>query len=66
LECLTKKEQIKKWSELYQKPISEEEYAEICANLSGFFETLKQWADDEERITQENGNQSLRNTDNPL
>lgn len=37
---------------------------EICCNLDGFFTTLKEW-DDNERINQEDGNQSLRNTNCP-
>ena len=50
----TKQEQIQEWSKLYKRPISEEEYnTEICANLNGFFATLRNW-DDEERIKLEN------------
>jgi hypothetical protein len=39
----SKKEQIKKWSELYGRQISEEEYEEISRNLGGFFGLLKEW-----------------------
>lgn len=59
---LTKQQQIQKWSEHYEKLISEGEYAEICHNLNGFFTTLKLWADDEGKINQNNGNKSLRDT----
>ena len=31
------------WSKLYGTPITDEEYAEICRNLKGFFEVLQQW-----------------------
>jgi len=41
------KREIEKWSKLYGKPISEEEYREICHNLDGFFTTLKEWVDEE-------------------
>ena len=37
-----------RWSEIYKKPISEEEYKEICHNLDGFFTTLKSWDDAEQ------------------
>ncbi len=57
---LTKEEQIKKWNELYKKPISSEEFAEICTNLNGFFTTLKQWSDNEERMLAENGSDNKR------
>ena len=50
---LTKEQQIEGWSKLYGKRISEEEFKEICDNLSGFFNTIKQW-DDEERTKREN------------
>ena len=30
-------------SKLYGRQISEEEYREICDNLSGFFKTLHEW-----------------------
>lgn len=54
-------EQIKNWEILYDRIISEEEYKEICQNLSGFFTTLKQWSDDDERMLKENG----QNNDKP-
>lgn len=52
MRILSKEEQIQGWSKLYGKPISEEDFKEICDNLYGFFSTIKQW-DDEERIKQE-------------
>lgn len=51
--ALTNQQQIQEWSKLYGRPISEEEFAEICNNLSGFFATLKEW-DDDERTKLEN------------
>lgn len=60
---LTKQQQIQEWSKLYGRSISDEELAEINANLNGFFTTLKEW-DDEERMSQD-GNKSLRNTNSP-
>lgn len=48
--------QIQEWSKLYGRPISEEEIAEIDASLNGFFATLKQWSDDEERKLNEQSN----------
>jgi len=53
LEILTKKQQIQNWKNLYDKQISEQEFAEICDSLNGFFTTLKQW-DEEERTKLEN------------
>ena len=53
--ALTKQQQIQEWSRLYDRSIPEEEFAEICQNLNGFFTTLKQWSDDEERKLAENG-----------
>ncbi len=55
MDALTKQQQIQEWSKLYDKPISGEEFTEICQNLNGFFTTLKQWSDDEERKLAENG-----------
>ncbi len=46
-------EQIKKWSKLYGKVISEEEYKAICQNLDRFFTTLKEWADEERMVKDE-------------
>lgn len=61
---LTKQQQIiQEWSKLYGKPISEEEFAEICQNLNGFFTTLKEWHD-EERIRLEN--ERTCNIGNPI
>jgi len=40
----TKQEQIDQWSKLYGRQISEEEYREICDNLSGFFKALREWS----------------------
>lgn len=51
---LTKQQQIQEWSKLYRRPVSEEDFTEICTNLNGFFMTLKQWSDDEERMLAEN------------
>ena len=39
----SKKEQIKKWSELYGRQISNEEYEQISRNLGGFFGLLNEW-----------------------
>jgi len=60
---LTKQQQIQEWSKLYDKPISEEEFAEICQNLNGFFTTLKEWHD-EERMKLEN--ERTYNIGNPV
>ena len=57
---MDKQQQIQEWSRLYDNPISEDEFKEICANLNGFFTTLKQWSDDEERMLAENGNDNKR------
>lgn len=63
--ALTKQQQIQEWSKLYDRPISDEEFAEICANLNGFFTTLKEW-DDEERTKLENERTcGIGNPDNP-
>ena len=51
---MDKQQQIQEWTRLYGRPISEDEFKEICANLNGFFTTLKQWSDDEERMLAEN------------
>jgi len=37
---MTKQEQIDQCPKLYGRQITEEEYREICDNLSGFFKTL--------------------------
>ncbi len=37
------KEGIKQWSKLYDRTITADDYSEICQNLSGFFETLHKW-----------------------
>ena len=64
MDILTKEQQIAGWSRLYGKPISEEEYNEICYNLNGFFTTLKEW-DDEERTKLENERTyGIRNSNN--
>jgi hypothetical protein len=39
---MTKQEQIDGWFRLYGRQITEEEYREICDNLSGFFRILKE------------------------
>ena len=57
----TKQQQIQEWSKVYDRPISDEELtAEINANLNGFFTTLKQWYDDEERMLSKNENDNKR------
>jgi hypothetical protein len=40
---MNKQEQIKAWSKLYGRQITEEEYREICNNLYGFFKILLEW-----------------------
>ena len=37
------KQNIKEWSKLLKKPVTEQEYSEICHNLKGFFDTLREW-----------------------
>ena len=51
---LSKQREIQEWSRLYRRQISDDEFAEICFSLNGFFSTLKEWADDEERTNLEN------------
>lgn len=31
------------WEGLYGRPISDDEYREICSNLRGFFDLLREW-----------------------
>ena len=52
---LSRQQQIDQWSKLYGRQISDEEYRCIFQNLNGFFSTLKQWSDDDERMLKENG-----------
>ena len=52
------KQQINEWSKLYGKPISEENYKEICSNLKGFFSVLKAF-DDEGNINKGENNKLL-------
>ncbi|MCX7661471.1 MAG: hypothetical protein N2Z79_02160 [Candidatus Omnitrophica bacterium] len=52
---------IKSWSELYGRPISEEEYKEICQNLREFFSILREWVEDEERRKNDEQEQSIPN-----
>ncbi|MDD5546300.1 MAG: hypothetical protein PHO67_03960 [Candidatus Omnitrophica bacterium] len=40
---MSKKSQIDKWSKLYGRPITEEEYRQICDDLSRYFKTLHKW-----------------------
>ena len=40
---MNKKEGMIEWSKLYGGQISEAEYDDICHNLGGFFEKLKEW-----------------------
>lgn len=49
-----KEQQIQEWSRLYDKPISDKEFTEICNNLNGFFTTLKQWSETAEKTRSEN------------
>ena len=42
------KDHVKEWERLYGRPVSEEEYREICANLNGFFTLLGRWAKETE------------------
>ena len=37
------------WSELYGRQISEEDLDEICYNLKGFFDILKEWDDEDKK-----------------
>jgi hypothetical protein len=43
-------ELIKEWSQIAQKPISEEEYLEIRRNLRAFFEILYKWNKDSKLV----------------
>jgi thiaminase len=63
---LTKEEQIKKWAEVYGRPISEEEYREICQNLDGFFNTLKEWVNEEEKRRLKNEQEQFISNERPL
>jgi hypothetical protein len=40
---MDKREQIKDWSRLYGRHITEEENREITTNLTGFFKILREW-----------------------
>lgn len=40
---MDKQFQIKEWSRLYGRHITEEEYREIGDNLKGFFNILHEW-----------------------
>jgi hypothetical protein len=44
---MNNQEQIKAWSRLYGRQITEEEYREISDNLRGYFETLHSWNEEE-------------------
>ncbi|MCK9573477.1 MAG: hypothetical protein M0R20_03635 [Candidatus Omnitrophica bacterium] len=50
---MSKQEEIKQWSRLYGRQITEEEYKEICDNLSGFFKILYEWdkAEKEKKVS---------------
>lgn len=39
---MNKEQGIEMWSKLYGRPISEEEYREICENLYNFFSFLNE------------------------
>lgn len=58
----TEKEQIEGWSKLDGRPISEQEYKNICNNLNDFFSVLKKW-NDKEKLEDE-GNCGLRSSNN--
>ncbi len=34
---------IQEWERRYEKPLSAEDYKQICSNLDGFFTLLKKW-----------------------
>jgi hypothetical protein len=40
---MNKHDQIKKWSRLYGRQITEEEYRQVCDNLGSFFDILHKW-----------------------
>lgn len=44
---MTKQEQIDRWSKLYGRRITEEDYRQIGDNLSGFFKILREWDKEE-------------------
>ncbi len=46
---MDRKQQIENWSKYYNRSITAQEYSEICQNLAGFFNVLKEWADREEK-----------------
>ena len=46
-------QQKKEWSRLYGRPVSDEEHRQIQTNLSGFFETLKEWDDAERKFIED-------------
>ena len=52
------------WSQLYGKPLSQDECKEICDNLNGFFSVLKQWEENLEKIEENEGNSNLGNSNN--
>jgi hypothetical protein len=52
------------WSQLYGKPVSQEECREICDNLCGFFSVLKEWDDKERRSAENERDCDLRNSSN--
>lgn len=56
---ISREQQAREWSRLYDKPISEKELTEISDNLSGFFTVLKEW-DDKAHKTSEEINDSSR------
>lgn len=64
MNILTKEQEIQEWSKLYGRQISEEEFAEICFNLNGFFSTLKEWADEERMKLENERTCSVGNSDN--
>jgi len=54
---MAKKEALQEWERLYGKPVSEEEYREICNNLYGFFTLLDKW--DKESSPTKKNNETL-------
>lgn len=52
--------QRRRWEKLYdRKPVSEQDYREICDNLWGFFSVLHEWNEAERK-----SNENERSSDN--
>lgn len=56
--------QLKKWSELYEHPITECECADIARNISGFFSVLTEWDNQKKTRLNDERNSDQRNSDN--